>query len=595
MEIHLIHSLNRISTDTPWDDAAQSRLQCIYSCHGLAAHFILALKSDRSGVASFSSQSFLPVDSTQPRWRIQIKPVTPNSSIPLEIEYHWLKAVEADDGKRYFDLLDPDPILPVQPEEPAYLHISLHVTNKLKSVRIPIDIRITETSQFQPETKILQTEIVMEHYAVELPPPSQWLFHLDLWQHPANLARHYGVALWSEEHWRILENYLKALASLGQKVVTAVVSDAPWAGQPGCKMKPEETVPLYEFSLVPLARTRDGRLMADFSILDRYLQLSEKLGIKQELNLIGLLGCWDRGVGGPIEGYRDTVRVRLFDETKDRFEYITTPDEFADYVQLIYAFIRESGWLNRTFLLLDEPKDSEVFHEADALIQKSWIQPQYKIACVHEEFYHSTKNLVKYWVFYLGMFAAMEHPEAIIKEIYAKGGKINWYVCCAPASPNTFIASHPIEARLLPWLATRLKMPGLLRWAAWVWNTQPWRCAVYNPPQWPAGDCFLLYPGKSGMPVFSRRWLALREGIMDFELCRLVRTLKPEDFQHRIDEIASEIYQPQSLKQIQVDNTRKAECYSQNPKAYDEARLKLLKLLSGASESPITHPAEVIT
>ncbi|WP_334293662.1 glycoside hydrolase domain-containing protein [Clostridioides difficile] len=32
-------------------------------------------------------------------------------------------------------------------------------------------------------------------------------------------------------HFEIVDNYLKELASLGEKVATVIVSDYPWAGQ----------------------------------------------------------------------------------------------------------------------------------------------------------------------------------------------------------------------------------------------------------------------------------------------------------------------------------------------------------------------------
>ena len=61
-----------------------------------------------------------------------------------------------------------------------------------------------------------------------LPPPSQWKTYLDLWQHPWAVARYHCVKPFSKMHYGFMEMYLKELASLGQKVITATVVDRPW-------------------------------------------------------------------------------------------------------------------------------------------------------------------------------------------------------------------------------------------------------------------------------------------------------------------------------------------------------------------------------
>ncbi|WP_353196993.1 glycoside hydrolase domain-containing protein, partial [Parapedobacter defluvii] len=48
-----------------------------------------------------------------------------------------------------------------------------------------------------------------------LPAPSDWAFHLDLWQHPSAIARVHGVKVWSEEHWELMKAPMKMLADAG--------------------------------------------------------------------------------------------------------------------------------------------------------------------------------------------------------------------------------------------------------------------------------------------------------------------------------------------------------------------------------------------
>src|SRR6185369_17635203 len=49
-----------------------------------------------------------------------------------------------------------------------------------------------------------------------LPEPSEWAFDLDLWQHPAAIARVHNVPLWSEKHFEYMKAYYTMLAQAGQ-------------------------------------------------------------------------------------------------------------------------------------------------------------------------------------------------------------------------------------------------------------------------------------------------------------------------------------------------------------------------------------------
>lgn len=56
-------------------------------------------------------------------------------------------------------------------------------------------------------------------------------FYIDFWQHPAAVARVEGCRLWSDEHFSLLEKYMRPLADLGQRTVTATLNKDPWNHQ----------------------------------------------------------------------------------------------------------------------------------------------------------------------------------------------------------------------------------------------------------------------------------------------------------------------------------------------------------------------------
>ncbi|MCX7599676.1 MAG: DUF4091 domain-containing protein, partial [Armatimonadetes bacterium] len=72
-------------------------------------------------------------------------------------------------------------------------------------------------------------------------------------------------------------------------------------------------------------------------------------------------------------------------------------------------------------------------------------------------------------------------------------------------------------AAWMGWYAAAQGYSGFLRWAYDSWVEDPLYDTSYVT--WPAGDCFLVYPG----PRTSIRFERLREGIQDYEKVRLVR------------------------------------------------------------------------
>ncbi|MGY0426346.1 MAG: glycoside hydrolase domain-containing protein, partial [Polaribacter sp.] len=107
-----------------------------------------------------------------------------------------------------------------------------------------------------------------------LPPPSDWKFHLDLWQNPYAVARYNQVKPWSSEHWKLLKPIMKRLANAGQKVITVSLNKRPWGGQ---------TYDPFE-SMVVWNKNVDGTWTYNFDIFDNWVQFMMDLGIKKQIN-----------------------------------------------------------------------------------------------------------------------------------------------------------------------------------------------------------------------------------------------------------------------------------------------------------------------
>jgi len=90
------------------------------------------------------------------------------------------------------------------------------------------------------------------------PEPRDWATHVGMESSPESVAMQYGVPLWSEAHWALVEQSLRLLGGLGNKVLRIPVMAENHYGQ--------------KHGWV-LFRKRDGRFEPDFRVVDRYMDL----------------------------------------------------------------------------------------------------------------------------------------------------------------------------------------------------------------------------------------------------------------------------------------------------------------------------------
>ena len=357
-----------------------------------------------------------------------------------------------------------------------------------------------------------------------LPPAAEWKFRLDLWQNPFAVARYHHVAPWSPEHIRLLEPHLKLLASAGQKCITTTITWQPWGTQ---------TYDPYD-TMVQWTRRRDGKWAWDYGVFDKYVELCQRCGITDSISCYTIRGARFRDektgddgfTGGPVGAWQPVWETFL-----------------RDFV----AHLKQKGWLGRTAIAMDEwPMDS--MKPAIAFIRKT--APELKIALAGSN-EPRLKDDIDDWC----VFIAPPLDPAIARERAAKGRTTTFYVCCGPGKPNTFTFSPPAEAAWLGWYAAAKGYSGLLRWAYDSFVQDP----LYDTSfvTWPAGDCFLVYPGARSSIRFER----LKEGIQDFEKVRILRQTVGKDGLKGLEEALmgfdSERVQREAAAEV-VDRAKKA-------------------------------------
>lgn len=367
------------------------------------------------------------------------------------------------------------------------------------TVSVPSDARpgkysgkLTVTSS-NAKARSLNVELTVADHV--LPPARDWAFHLDLWQNPYSVARYENVPLWSEAHFEAMRPVMRMLAEAGQKSVTATIMSRPWNGQ---------TEDAFG-SMVTKIRRIDGTWLYDYTIFDRWVEFMFSLGIDRQINCYSMIP-W-------------ALQFDYIDQATSSpatFQAAPGSEEYNEYWGAFIAdfarHLKAKGWFEKTMIAMDE-RPLESMQAVLGLIRK--VEPAFKISLAGNYHEPVIYDIVDFSETFSGKQEFPESAKAKRKEL---GLTTTFYTCCAEAHPNMFVISNPDEAAWLGWFAQADGYDGYLRWAYNSWTLDPLTDARFRT--WPAGDCFVVYPGGRGSVRFSK----LVEGIQDFEKVRILRS-----------------------------------------------------------------------
>lgn len=342
------------------------------------------------------------------------------------------------------------------------------------------------------KSRSLPVELVVSEYI--LPPAHDWAFHLDLWQNPYSVARVENVPLWSDAHFEAMRPVMKMLADAGQKSVTATIMNRPWNGQ---------TEDAFG-SMVTKIRRVDGTWLYDYTIFDRWVEFMFSLGIDRQINCYSMIP-WALEFDYYDQATSSNTTIQATPGSPEYNEY------WGSFIADFARHLKSKGWFEKTMIAMDE-RPLESMQAVLSLIRK--IEPDFKISLAGSYHEPVIYDIVDFSETFSGK---KEFPESVKAKRKELGLTTTFYTCCAEAHPNLFVISDPDEAVWLGWFAQAENYDGYLRWAYNSWTADPLTDARFRT--WPAGDCFVVYPGGRASIHFAK----LTEGIQDFEKIRILR------------------------------------------------------------------------
>lgn len=336
-------------------------------------------------------------------------------------------------------------------------------------------------------------EIEVEVVNQLLPEPSEWVYHLDLWQHPSAVARVHNLELWSDAHFEKMRPIMKMLADAGQKVITATLNKDPWNHQ---------SFDAYA-DMIIWTKNEDQSWSFDYTVFDKWVEFMMDLGVTDMINCYSLL-TWNNQVH-----YNDMEKKELV-----TLELKAQSDEYAEFWTVFLKdftrHLKAKGWLEITNIAMDERSPADM-QAALKVLETAAPELGISLADNHKSYkqYPGIKDIS------VGANSVVDKEDIITRR--AEGLNTTWYVCCADPFANMFTFSEPAEAVYAGWHTVAADLDGMLRWAYNSWVENPLTDSRYKT--WPAGDTYMVYPDARSSIRFER----LIEGIQDAEKIRILR------------------------------------------------------------------------
>ena len=347
-----------------------------------------------------------------------------------------------------------------------------------------------------------------------LPPPPERKFFLDLWVHPWSVAAHFGLKLFSPEHYARLEPLYCEMAAAGQKVILTSIVDLPWGEDYGSRNADIR-------SMVEYVHEADGSYRADFRLFDEYVAFAKRCGFGPQIHCYTIVKFNRKHIFYYTDGVTGERKAHELYEDTPEYEAFLTP-----LLQQLEKHLDEKGWLDDACIAIDEVSPERLV-KPRAFLRR--VAPRLKFALAsnvdpmrYRELEKDTDVFSQLLWDGHGITSIGRWDYDEMREARRKAGKITtFYVCTEPQKPNTWFSCPLAETAWIGLYAAAQEYDGFLRWATFFRAERQFDFSA-SADGYPPGEDVLLYP--DGRP--SIRWEVLRDSIEDWEKIRILRTDK---------------------------------------------------------------------
>lgn len=428
--------------------------------------------------------------------------------------------------------LMPDILVPMEEEnnfmvmkenDPDILWVRVDIPEDMPEGTYPITIDFIpqKTQSWEPcAENVTSTTFNLE--VLPFTVPKQTLKYTQ-WFYADCIADYYKVPVYSERHWELIEEYVKAAVDTGINVILTPVITPPLDTGYG----------LYRTNVQLVDIKVDGeKYNFNFEKLYRWIDVCKRQGIKY-FEICQLFSQW---------GLKYTPGIVA--EVNGKDEYIfgwhmcSTDPKYADFLKqfipaLVEALKQKGVFENTMFHISDEPQERvyETYKYAHDLIKP--LIGSAKIIDALSEYSFFEKGLVD--------IPATQTPD--MTDFIGKDVEEQWvyYSDDVKCVSTRHMTSPPWRNRSIGVQLYKYDIKGFLHWGFNFYNTSLSRHKI-NPYLTTSGDksmasggSFSVYPSQDGAWL-SPRVLVFYEGLQDMAICKLLEEYVGKDEAIRIIE-----------------------------------------------------------
>ena len=432
------------------------------------------------------------------------------------VEFPTLPDLADEDYERFTPGLYPDLLRPLsyggkvnaRTLFPSAIWIEVEIPEDLKEIgESAITVELVNDEGVTEASETLTVEVINATLPKQELIMTQW-FHCDA------LANYYDLEVWSEKHWKTIENFARVAVKNGINMLLTPTFTPPLDTQIGGERL---TTQLVEVTVT------DGKYSFNFDLLDRWVQMCDRIGVKY-FEITHLFTQWGAKHAPKVMATVDGEYKRIFGWDTD-----ACADEYISFLrQFLTEFIahmKKNGNDKRCYFhISDEPVKDQI---------ESYCKAKASIADIIDG-YVTMDALSDYQFFERGVVTTPISNINSIASFIDKGVPNLWaYYCCGECArvSNRFIAMPSARNRSIGMQLYKYDIVGFLQWGYNFFANQNSSDTIdpftnVSGDSWvPAGDTFSVYPAPHGKVFESLRIVVFHDALQDMSAMKLCESL----------------------------------------------------------------------
>lgn len=394
------------------------------------------------------------------------------------------------------------------------LMVEVDTKGEVEAGIYPITFIFTEDNEAKTVHKVtFQLEIIDAFLPEQELKFTQW-FHCDC------LKNHYRVQTFSDEHFRIIENFAKTAVRYGINMLLTPVFTPPLDTAIGGERDTMQLVGV---------KRENGKYSFDFSLLERWVEMCDRVGVKY-FEISHFFTQWGAKYAPKIMATVDGEYKKIFGWETD-----ACGEEYKEFLNVFIPeflkFMKSQNGADKRcwFHISDEPTEAQLDGYLSAKAIVAPLLEGYPII-----------DALSSYEFYSSGTVERPIPSTLHIEPFIENNVPDlWcYYCIGEHHDvsNRFLAMPSYRTRVIGTQFYKYNIDGFLQWGYNFYNNQL-SFALVNPFMntdaeyfSPAGDAFSVYPGPDGTAWESIRLIVFFDAIQDLRAFKLCESLYGREF-----------------------------------------------------------------